>query len=148
MNTTNSDGGANRRTNTNTTTNNHNRYNSIIRNNTTPAVEIMIGISCSVFDSYQNIPLTLSPSFIDEVFDMETAESGMKHLSRHVCTHVICTIYEDLLQKNDHAKIRQLLQRAQSFHIHGRTARDIIFPSYYDDPHAHHGRYVYVCTHC
>ena len=125
---------------------NNNNNNNI---NTSVAVDIMIGISCTVFDSYQNIPLTLSPSFIREVLSMESVEAGMKHLSRHVCTHAICAIYEDLANKNDQAMIRQLLKRVQLFHIHGRTARDIIYPWYDDaDAHAHHGRYVYVCTHC
>lgn len=134
-----------------TNRNRQNRNNTNTNNNiNTPshAVHLMIGISCTVFDSYQNIPLTLSPAFIREVLNMESTEAGMTHLSRHVCTHAICTIYEDLAERNDHAKIRQLLQKVQLFHIHGRTARDIIFPSHDDDAHAHHGQYVYVCTHC
>jgi hypothetical protein len=128
-----------------------NRTNNLNNNhiiNTSCAVELVIGISCTVFDSYQDIPLTLSPSFVREVLNMESAEAGMKHLSRHVCTHAICTIYEDLANKNDQEKIRQLLKKVQLFHIHGRTAHDIIFPSHDDDDHAHHGRRIYVCTHC
>ena len=124
---------------------NHPNINSI---NVDESVKLMIGVSCAVFDSYQNIPLTLSPAFIREVLNMESAEAGMTHLSRHVCTHAICTIYDDLMEQNNYAKIRQLLQKVQLFHIHGRTARDIIFPSHNDDAHAHHGSYVYVCTHC
>ena len=110
-------------------------------------VTITIGISCNVFDSYQNIPLTLSHTFINEVLNMNSTE-GMKALSRHICTHAISIIYEDLAARNDQAKIRQLIQKVQLFHIHGRTARDIIYPSNCDDAHAHHGRLVYVCTHC
>jgi len=125
---------------------NINSSNNSININSGP-VTITIGISCNVFDSYQNIPLTLSHTFINEVLNMNSAE-GMKALSRHICTHAISVIYEDLAARNDQAKIRQLIQKVQLFHIHGRTARDIIYPSNYDDAHAHHGRHVYVCTHC
>lgn len=116
-------------------------------NNNIGPVTITIGISCNVFDSYQNIPLRLSQSFINEVLGMNSKD-GMKALSRHICTHAISVIYEDLASRNDQAKIRQLIQKVQLFHIHGRTARDIIYPSDYDDAHAHHGRQVFVCTHC
>ena len=117
------------------------------RNNNIGPVEIMIGVSCNVFDAYHNIPLRLSQSFINEVLGMNSKD-GMKALSRHICTHTISVIYEDLASRNDQAKIRQLIQKVQLFHIHGRTARDIIYPSDYDDAHAHHGRQVFVCTHC
>ena len=110
-------------------------------------ITIMVGISCTVFDSYQNIPVVLEPALVHEILNMES-DAGMKVLSKRVCTNAICTIYDDLFARGDHGKIRQLLQKVQEFHIHGRTARDIIFPSNDDDPHAHHGRYVYVCTHC
>ena len=121
-------------------------YSNSNNNNIGP-VTITIGISCNVFDSYQNIPLRLSQSFINEVLGMNSKD-GMKSLSRHICTHAISVIYEDLASRNDQAKIRQLIQKVQLFHIHGRTARDIIYPSDYDDAHAHHGRQVFVCTHC
>ena len=107
----------------------------------------MVGMSCTVFDSYQNISVTLESALVHEILNMES-DIGMKLLSRHICTHVLCAIYDNLFSRGDYNKIRQLVQRAQLFHIHGRTARDIIFPSNDDDPHAHHGRYVYVCTHC
>jgi hypothetical protein len=124
-----------------------NGSNTNINNINSGPVTITIGISCNVFDSYQNIPLRLSQSFINEVLSMNSTE-GMKALSRHICTHAISIIYEDLAARNDQAKIRQLIQKVQLFHIHGRTARDIIYPSNCDDAHAHHGRLVYVCTHC
>jgi hypothetical protein len=120
--------------------------NSNINNNIGP-VTITIGISCNVFDSYQNIPLSLSQSFINEVLGMNSKD-GMRALSRHICTHAISVIYEDLSDRNDQVKIRQLIQKVQLFHIHGRTARDIIYPSGYDDAHGRHGRQVFVCTHC
>ena len=123
-----------------------NNSNSNNNNNIGP-VEIMIGVSCNVFDAYHNIPLRLSQSFINEVLGMNSKD-GMNALSRHICTHTISVIYEDLAAHNDQAKIRQLIQKVQLFHIHGRTARDIIYPSDYDDAHAHHGRRVFVCTHC
>ena len=126
---------------------NINCINNSSRNNNIGPVEIMIGISCNVFDSYHDIPLTLSQSFINEVLGMNSKD-GMKILSRHICTHAISVVYEDLAARNDQNKIRQLIQKVQLFHIHGRTARDIIYPSNYDDAHAHHGRQVYVCTHC
>jgi len=125
---------------------NNNKNNNNNNINSGP-VTITIGISCNVFDSYQNIPLRLSHTFINEVLNMNSTD-GMKALSRHICTHAISVIYEDLATRNDQAKIRQLIQKVQLFHIHGRTARDIIYPSNYDDAHAHHGRLVYVCTHC
>lgn len=121
--------------------------NSSNNNINSGPVTITIGISCNVFDSYQNIPLRLSHTFINEVLNMNSTD-GMKALSRHICTHAISVIYEDLASRNDQAKIRQLIQKVQLFHIHGRTARDIIYPSDYDDVHAHHGRQVFVCTHC
>ena len=111
------------------------------------SVTLSIGISCTVFDTYQHIPLTLSPEFIRNILN-ETPDEGMKQLSRHICTHVLCSIYDDLVISRNYAKIRQLVQKSQLFHIHGRTARDIIFPSQNDDPHAHHGHTIYVCTHC
>jgi hypothetical protein len=124
--------------------NNHNNNNNIRIN---APIMLMVGISCNVFDSYQNISVSLDPAFVHEIINMES-DVGMKVLSKHICTRVICTVYDDLFARGDHGKIRQLLQKVQEFHIHGRTARDIIFPSNDDDPHAHHGRYVYVCTHC
>ena len=130
----------------NSNSNRCNNINSSNNNNIGP-VEIMIGVSCNVFDSYHGFPLTLSQSFINEVLRM-SSKDGMKALSRHICTHAISVIYEDLAARNDQNKIRQLIQKVQLFHIHGRTARDIIYPSNYDDAHAHHGRQVYVCTHC
>jgi hypothetical protein len=126
---------------------NNNKNNNNNNINMGHPVTITIGISCTVFDSYQDIPLTLSQSFISEVLNMNSND-GMKALSRHICTHAISVIYEDLAFRNDQPKIRQLIQKVQLFHIHGRTARDIIYPSNYDDAHAHHGRHVYVCTHC
>jgi hypothetical protein len=110
-------------------------------------VTLMVGISCTIFDSYQNIPVTLESALVHEILNTES-DVGMKLLSRHICTQALCAIYDNLFSRGDYNKIRQLVQRAQLFHIHGRTARDIIFPSNDDDPHAHHGRYVYVCTHC
>jgi len=125
--------------------NNINNINNNIRLNA--PIMLMVGISCNVFDSYQNIPVVLEPALVHEILNMES-DVGMKVLSKRICTHAICTIYDDLFARGDHGKIRQLLQKVQEFHIHGRTARDILFPSNDDDPHAHHGRYVYVCTHC
>ena len=124
---------------------NRNRNHNYIRVNA--PITLMVGISCAIFDSYQNIPVILEPDFVNEILDMNS-EDGMKMLSRHICTQVICTIYDNLISRGDYGKIRQLVQRSQLFHIHGRTARDIIFPSNNDDPHAHHGHYLYVCTHC
>lgn len=111
-------------------------------------ITLMVGISCTIFDSYQNIPVVLEPAVVREILNMESSYAGMKLLSKRICTDAICAIYDDLFARGDHGKIRQLIRKAQEFHIHGRTARDIIFPSNDDDPHAHHGRYVYVCTHC
>ena len=123
--------------------NNSNNNNNI---NISP-VTLLIGISCTIFDTYQHIPLTLSPEFIRNLL-RETPDEGMKQLSRHICTHALCVIYDDLVISRNHARIRLLVQKAQLFHNHGRTARDIIFPSQNDDPHAHHGNVIYVCTHC
>ena len=127
--------------------NNHNNNNNNNNIRINAPIMLMVGISCNVFDSYQNISVSLDPAFVHEIIYMES-DVGMKVLSKYICTRVICTVYDDLFARGDHGKIRQLLQKVQEFHIHGRTARDIIFPSNDDDPHAHHGRYVYVCTHC
>ena len=114
----------------------------------TEPIIIWLSMSCTVFDAYSNIPVTLSQAFIREVLNMPVDE-GMKHLSQHLCTHVLTTIYDELASQHDWVKVRQLVKKSQLFHIHGRTARDIIYPnSITDDPHAHQGRHVFVCTHC
>ena len=131
----------------NSNNNNNNNNNNINRLPNEP-VTIYLSVSCTVFDSYSNIPVTLSPEFIREVLNM-SADEGMKRISQHLCTQVIVTIYDDLESHHNWGKVRQLVKKSQMFHIHGRTARDIIYPnSVTDDPHAHHGRQVWVCTHC
>jgi hypothetical protein len=77
------------------------------------------------------------------------ADEGMKRLSQHICTHVLVTIYDDLERKQEWDRMRELVKKSQLFHIHGRTVGDIIYPNpITDDPHGHHGRVVFVCTHC
>ena len=131
----------------NTNTNINNARNANINAGSEPVI-IWLSMSCTVFDAYNNIPLSLSQAFIREVLNMPVDE-GMKRLSQHLCTHVVMTIYDELASQHDWVKIRQLVKKSQLFHIHGRTARDIIYPnSITDDLHAHHGRQVFVCTHC
>lgn len=122
-----------------------NNNNNIIINY---PITIYLTVSCNVFHDYCNIPYTIERDKIREVLSM-TADEGMKRLSQDICTHVLLTIYDDLDRKRDFRKIRTLVEKSQLFHIHGRTARDIIYPNAEtDDPHAHHGRVVFVCTHC
>jgi hypothetical protein len=124
-----------------TNSNNNHRH-------TNEPVTIYLSMSCTVFDSYNNIPVTLSPEYIREILNMPTDE-GILRLSQHLCTQVIMVIYDDLESRRDWDKVRKLVSKSQMFHIHGRTARDILYPnSITDDPHAHHGRQVFVCTHC
>jgi hypothetical protein len=112
------------------------------------SVTLLMSMSCTVFDSYNNIPVTLTPEYIREILNMPS-EEGIIQLSQHLCTQVIMVIYNDLESRRDWDKVRKLVSKSQMFHIHGRTARDILYPnSITDDPHAHHGRQVFVCTHC
>lgn len=128
------------------TTINSNRINNNINNNI--SVTLLLSVSCTVFDDYNNIPLTLNSDFIRSVMNMP-ADEGMKRLSQHICTHVLLTIYDDLERKQEWDRMRELVKKSQLFHIHGRTVSDIIYPnSNMDDPHGHHGRVVFVCTHC
>ena len=127
--------------NINSTKNNNNNNNNI-------PVTILLSVSCTVFDDYSNIPLTLQTDFIRSVINMPVDE-GMKRLSQHICTHVLLTIYDDLERTRDWDRMRELVKKSQLFHIHGRTVSDIIYPNpITDDPHGHHGRVVFVCTHC
>jgi hypothetical protein len=127
--------------------NNNNNNNTINNTNSNP-VTILLSVSCTVFDDYNNIPLTLDSEFIRSVTNMSVDE-GMKRLSQHICTHVLLTIYDDLERKQEWNRMRELVKKSQLFHIHGRTVRDIIYPNpEIDDPHGHHGRVVFVCTHC
>lgn len=117
-------------------------------NNNNIPVTILLSVSCTVFDDYNNIPLTLHSEFIRSVINMPVDE-GMKRLSQHICTHVLLTIYDDLERKREWDRMRELVKKSQLFHIHGRTVGDIIYPNpNTDDPHGHHGRVVFVCTHC
>jgi hypothetical protein len=117
-------------------------------NNGNNSVTIFLSVSCNVFHEYSNIPFTIEGNAIKEILNMP-ARDGMKRLSRDICTHVLLTIHDDLERKREICKIRTLVEKSQLFHIHGRTARDIIYPNTEtDDPHAHHGRVVFVCTHC
>jgi hypothetical protein len=127
--------------NINTVINNNNNNNNI-------PVTLLLSVSCTVFDDYNNIPLTLNSEFIRSVTNMPVDE-GMKRLSQHICTYVLVTIYDDLEQKQEWDRMRELIKKSQLFHIHGRTVGDIIYPNpITDDPHGHHGRVVFVCTHC
>lgn len=128
--------------------NNINNINNINNVNNIRPITIYLTVSCNVFHEYCNIPYTIERDKIREVLSM-TADEGMKRLSQDICTHVLLTIYDDLDRKREFRKIRTLVEKSQLFHIHGRTARDIIYPNAEtDDPHAHHGRVVFVCTHC
>jgi hypothetical protein len=119
-----------------------------INNNINRDVTIFLSVSCDVFHEYSNIPFTVDRDRVREVLNM-TIDDGMKRLSQDICTHVLLTIYDDLERKREFHKIRTLVEKSQLFHIHGRTARDILYPNAEtDDPHAHHGRVVFVCTHC
>ena len=117
-------------------------------NNINREVTIFLSVSCNVFHEYSNIPFTVEQDRVREVLNM-SADEGMKQLSQDICTHVLLTIYDDLERKREYHKIRTLVEKSQLFHIHGRTARDILYPNpETDDPHAHHGRVIFVCTHC
>lgn len=122
--------------------------NNYIKNNNNCEVTIYLSVSCNVFDEYNNIPFTIERDRVREILNMSMDE-GMKRLSQDICTHVLLTIHDDLKHRREYHKIRTLVEKSQLFHIHGRTARDILFPNpETDDPHAHHGRIVFVCTHC
>ncbi len=117
-------------------------------NNINHPVTIFLSVSCTVFHEYSNIPFTLDYDSVRTILNMP-ANDGMKRLSQYICTHVLLTIYDDLERRREFDKMRTLVEKSQLFHIHGRTARDILYPNAAtDDPHAHHGRVVFVCTHC
>lgn len=127
---------------------NHNNINNCEKNKNVIPVTLLLSVSCTVFDMYNNIPCTVPSELIREVLNMP-ANEGIDKLSQYLCTFILLEIYDDLERKNDRGKIRELVKKSQLFHIHGRSVRDIIYPrTETDDPHGHHGRVVFICTHC
>lgn len=118
-----------------------------INNRTHSPVTIILSVSCNIFHEYSNIPFTIQSEMIREILKMPARE-GMNKLSQYICTHVLLTIHDDLEVKREFHKIRTLVEKSQFFHIHGRTAKDIIYPNRETDPYAHDRPVVFVCTHC
>ena len=72
-------------------------------------------------------------------------------LEEYLVDYVITHIYTDLMATRQHRDLLILLKKARKFHIHGRTLKDLLFPTNSGssgNTHAMPENTVYICTHC
>ncbi len=126
------------------------QYTEETNENNCNFVELDLRVSCTVFWKYEMKLKVNRDEYIDTNNDgccNHNKTAVFSGLERFLCDAMISHIHEDLALNGDEEKIQQLCDISSKFHIHGHTTNSLLYRQT-NAPHADHGGYIYICTHC
>jgi hypothetical protein len=127
--------------------------------NNANTVALDFRVSCDTFWKYE-MKLTVDRNEFVEPGDESNNNINQQHwgcsekktatfsrLERHICDAMIAHIHEDLLLGGDENMVQKLCEVSSKFHIHGHTTYSLLYHQS-NAPHADHGGWIYICSHC